>query len=425
MGRATTLATRIPIHRLGWCLAFTAAVISMLVSVEGNAEDSAVIVFPKIDRRPAPLNLNRGSLERFPSYRPDTGQPFQVDLRSYDVSAFDLSGSLKALLYADFDEHTVWPSADRLPARFSPASVMNSGKNPGLGVRALHGEDIDGRGVGIAIIDQALLTTHREYADRLRVYEELNIPPGTPAQMHGPAVLSIAAGATVGVAPGADLYYIAANPGTFNRATRNFDYDFTFIARAIRRILEINRTLPQERAIRVISISVGWSRGQKGYDAVMAAATEAKEDGLLIVFSSVWLVHGFSLAGLGRAPLSDADEFESYEPGVYWSRRFHEGRAPDAREVLYVPMDSRTFAGFTEDTFAFSRIGGLSWAIPYAAGMYALAAQVNPGITPASFWDTARKTGRTISVPSRDGAKPLGPILDPHALIAAVKISRP
>ncbi len=54
-----------------------------------------------------------------------------------------------------------------------------------------------------------LLVDHQEYRDRIRLYEEINIDKGTPAQMHGAAVASIAVGKTVGVAPEADLYYIA------------------------------------------------------------------------------------------------------------------------------------------------------------------------------------------------------------------------
>lgn len=52
--------------------------------------------------------------------------------------------------------------------------LMESGKNPGLGIRKLHKEGITGKGIGIAIIDQALLIDHVEYKEQLKMYEEIH-----------------------------------------------------------------------------------------------------------------------------------------------------------------------------------------------------------------------------------------------------------
>ena len=40
----------------------------------------------------------------------------------------------------------------------------------------------------------------------------------------------------------------------------------------------------------------------------------------------------------------------------------------------------------------------MSWAVPYVAGVYALAVQVDPAITPERFWALAVRTGRTIEL---------------------------
>ena len=53
--------------------------------------------------------------------------------------------------------------------------------------------------------------------------------------------------------------------------------------------------------------------------------------------------------------------------------------------------------------------------------MYALAVQVDPSITPKRFWELAAKTGRTTEVTHAGQVYRLGPILDPVALIAALK----
>ncbi len=85
-------------------------------------------------------------------------------------------------------------------------------------------------------------------------------------------------------------------------------------------------------------------------------------------------------------------------------------------------MDSRTTASPTgAEEYVFYRIGGWSWSIPYLAGMYALAVQVDPGITPEEFWETALETGRTIPIQHGGKEYEFGVILDPQALIKAVK----
>jgi Subtilase family len=377
------------------------------------------IKFPKIDRYPAAANWGRSSLKLIPSYDPNSSDGSQMDLVSYDLSSLDLRQSLNDLMYADFDTQTKWPSPDKMPPGFDWQRIMELGKNPGLGVRSLHTRGITGRGVGIAIIDQPLIVDHQEYADRMQLYEEININPSVSSEMHGPAVASIAVGKTTGVAPEADLYYIGCYAGD-QVGTNNFTYNFHYIAQGIQRILDINRRLPKERKIRVISISVGWMPKNKGYNEVVAAVKKAKAAGLLVVSSSLEETFGFKFDALGRAPLADPDKFESYEPGMWWAKGFYAGNQFSDR--LLVPMDSRTTASpGGKGKYVFYRQGGWSWAIPYIAGIYALAAQATPTITPDEFWSIAMRTGRTIELKHDDKTIPFGPILDPVALIAALQ----
>jgi hypothetical protein len=49
-------------------------------------------------------------------------------------------------------------------------------------------------------------------------------------------------------------------------------------------------------------------------------------------------------------------------------------------------MQARTTATPTgKEDYVFDVPGGMSWTVPYLAGMYALAAQVRPDITPEVF----------------------------------------
>ena len=88
-------------------------------------------------------------------------------------------------------------------------------------------------------------------------------------------------------------------------------------------------------------------------------------------------------------------------------------------------MDSRTTAGFTStEDYAFYRAGGWSWIIPYLAGVYALAVQVQPEITTQRFYDLAMQTGRTIQIPIGGELQSFGPIIDPVALIEALEAEK-
>lgn len=384
-----------------------------------SACTTAPITFPRIDRRPTPVALDRGILTSVPTYDPDSDQRQQMDLRSYDLSQFDLTHSLDDLVYASFDDQTKWPAADKMPRDFDWQRIMEMGKNPGLGIRRLHEQGITGRGVGIGIIDQTLLVDHQEYAGQLRLYEEENDIRGgwLQPQIHGSALASIAAGKTVGVAPEADLYYIATADC---RAAEGETIDFSCRARGIRRILEVNEQLPADRRIRVIAIPYGWDQNSRGYNEMAAAVGEAKTAGMLVISSVVEDVHGFKFHGLGRSPLADPDSFQSYDPGLFWAKGFYAGQRFSDR--LLVPMDSRTTANSTGvDDYAFYREGGWSWAIPYIAGVYALAAQVEPAITPDEFWSLALATGQTIDLNHEGETIPFGVILDPVALIAALQ----
>lgn len=370
---------------------------------------------PHIETRPYSQIWRGGRLSSLPSFYPSRStEAMQVDLRSYDLTRLNLRNDADELALADFDTRTQWPSSDQMPPGFNPGQILELGKNPGLGVRSLHARGITGRGVGIGIIDQPLLTEHQEYADQLRWYEELNSYGRSVAQMHGPAVASIAVGKNVGVAPEADLYYVA----TVNATTYN---QYAYYAQGIRRILEINEALPIGRKIRVISMSLGWDAKRPGYNDITAAVREAETKGILCIYTSILQEEGRGYHGLGRLPLADPDNFTSYEPGMFWAPVFYTGQW-FTRPLVYAPMDARTTAGpGGSDEYVFYRTGGLSWATPYLAGVYALAVQVSPKLTPDRFWTLAVETGRSVEIPFERRLLALNAIIDPSALIAALQ----
>lgn len=368
-----------------------------------------------IVRRPEPYAEHQGSLSSLPSYDPSSTDGFQVDLRGRDLSGLQLAERSDDLNHSVFDSRTVWPSA--LPADFSPADILEVGKNPGLGLRSLHARGITGRGIGLAIIDQSLLVDHAEYAERIRCYEEIHWPANIRvASMHGAAVASFAVGKTVGVAPDAELYFVAEQHGTY--AKSEFLWDFTWLAQAIDRVVEIDAQLAAGSKIRVISISVGWGPEQRGYEEVTAAVGRAAQAGIFVVSSSLELTYGFRFQGLGRTPTADPERAESYGPGSWWEARFYAQPEKLTGDILMAPMDSRTAASHAGNgEYLWGRVGGLSWTIPYLAGLYALACQVQPNLTPDVFWSAALATAATTTIRNGDSTYSFGKIVDPVTLI--------
>lgn len=151
-----------------------------------------------------------------------------------------------------------------------------------------------------------------------------------------------------------------------------------------------------------------------------AAPVQTPRQFTLVLTVGTLTSNGMLFHGLGREPLGDPDDWAAYGPGLFWAEEFYSDGQP--RNHLLAPMDARTIASPTGDgDYAFGRSGGLSWVVPYIAGVYALAAQVDPTITPDRFWSLARATGRSIQLNHQDQAYTLGTIIDLVGLIAALR----
>ena len=375
--------------------------------------------FLKIDRYPPANAWNQGKLHWLPDYDLEAENPFQIDLRSADLSLLDLHTERSTIQYALFDSKTIWPADDRMPVDFDWTRMMEIGKNPGLGVRSLHAQGISGQGVSIAIIDQTLLIKHVEYTGRILLYEEDVSFSAQAASVHGPAVTSLAVGETTGVAPGANVFFFAVDVTDPDSTVSEFKRNFHTMAEAIRRVINLNRRLPDDMRIRAISISNGWNPNEIGYDDIRAAVEEASAAGILVVSGRMSQTYGYQLYWLGRSPDADPDSFDSYGLCELCAEVSPEDFA--AVERILIPMDSRTVASFTGvEDYAFFRLGGGSWTMPYFTGVYALACQVDPGITPERFLQLAWETGRALEVGEGEQAFVLGKIVDPVALIEAL-----
>ncbi len=402
---------------------FAIFLIFVISGCSSNAIESNDVTFPKIGRHPESSSfcsvLQKNGV---PAYNPKTPDSFAIDLRRSDLSNDDLRDRLADLNFAKFGTTTIWPTLEMMPNDFDPTRIIDDGKNPGLGIHKLHAAGIDGRGVGIAIIDQTLLTDHQEIKHQLRFYEEIGAAEGKQAAMHGIAVASLAVGKTIGVAPNADLYFLAVSMQKDTpECNKNSDVPscltYLHTAKALNRILEINNSLPANKKIRVVSISRGFSKNDDGYQEMIDALNHAKAQNIFVITTSLRKPeeYSYSFAGAGRSFFDDPELASSYRPGLFWEAHYI-GKFD--RPTLLVPTDSRTVGSFCGiDQYLIGRIGGMSWSVPYLAGLYALAVQVKPDINPEIFWNTALDTGSRIEYTKNGQTMSLEKIVNPYALI--------
>lgn len=360
------------------------------------------IVFGKMRNYPAPftiINLKINNKEV------DIGRGKRVVLRNNDdlskLDSFngfqnvslvncDLRDKKKLLDSMRFDSLTEWPAPDKLPEGFYPTELLEKGKNPGLGIRSLHKEKIDGRGVGIAIIDQPLLLGHVEYTSRIIRYDATNLVGFSPA-MHGPPIVSIAVGKDIGVAPGAALTYFAVPI---------WEKDNIPYIKAMRKIFELNKTLPESEKIRVVSVSTGMFPHYPNFDEWKEVLKQAEEQGILVVScDQSFLEYGI----LSRIPGKGPDDPQNYLPGKYSSKN----------DVLRLPGSNRTIASHRGiEVYIFVRDGGMSWGAPYIAGLAALAYQIKPEIKPKEILEFLIKSAIKTKA---------GPVVNPRGFIDRVK----
>ena len=261
------------------------------------------------------------------------------------LAKLDLTDHLSQLSRLPFDNRTKWPSAERLPAGFEPAKLLESGKNPGLGVRGLHKQGIDGRGVHIAIIDQPLLREHSEYKDRVVEYRAIETE-AIPPQMHGAPVTSIAVGKTCGTAPAASVHYYAGP------MWRWWDEHCKPYASLLDRIVEENRDVPVRQRVKVVSISLGAFSQWPDHELWVKALKHAADEGILVVSCDS---ADLRITMLKRALTSDPDLPTSYVS--QWGF--------GSRNALGVPAGNRTTASFSgPNDFIFWRDAGASWTVP-------------------------------------------------------------
>jgi serine protease AprX len=325
------------------------------------------------------------------------------DVRFRDLSSLDLSAKPKLPGTFRFNQNTVWPAS--LPAGVEPQNLLSAAMNPGLGIRKLHEEGLTGKGVNVAIIDQPLYQDHPEFAGKIVAYHDVGCQ--SESSMHGPAVASLLVGGKCGTAPDARLYYVAAPSWTGDTA---------FYAKALDWIVDQNAKLPPEGKIRVVSVSAApsglGSPFKKNTEMWDAAWRRAEKAGILVLDCTQH--HGF--IGPCYYDAADPENVSKCKAG-FPGMSGVPGRWE--RPLVLVPSSPRTTAeeyAKGECAYQYCGRGGLSWSIPYCAGVLALGWQSRPDLDAAQMKALLFKSTHKTA----DGS----PIINPVVFVRMVKAAK-
>jgi hypothetical protein len=335
-----------------------------------------------------------------------------VQFAGKDLSKKDLSRlSLNFLSRLTFDQNTRWPHKVKLPPGFSAPKWLEIGKNPGLGIKALHSQGVTGKRISVAIFDKPILASHGEFKGRI-VYQRIapDVKKNHFLHFHGISCASILAGKTCGVAPEAKIYYFACPD-----AGRNFYY----YSLAMDELMKVNESLPSDKKIRIVSISDGLSKTDKDWPMWEVAARRAQEKGIVVLYANVLDDFGFIWGGC--PPHKNRNNPSGYNFALYLLARLAESKNPkDLEKYLYssiiIPADYRTTASnIGKNVYIYWGSGGFSWAIPYIAGLAALAWDLKPDLTFNQIVDILESSKYV----TKDGKR----VINPQGFIQVVRLS--
>lgn len=337
------------------------------------------------------------------------------DIRCADLSAFDLRKYEDKLYTSIFSSMTKWPDSNKIPVNFSYEELIATAMKPPLGIKNIHNRGVTGKNITIAILDHFLLCEHEEYAQNIIGYDELNtenLPNEVlNAHFHGTAVASIAVGKNVGVAPDANVYFISDYLLLNSNDEKNRAEALT---QNIYKVIEVNKTLPENEKIRAISYS---NTINEDDEKLKNAIMEAKNQNIEIISASLFMT---DFSGIRKLPYLNGDFVESYVP-TNSSEKFY---VDTKRRIVYedfiaVPFQGIVYAGpSSKYDYVYSGAGGVSWGVPYLAGLYALCCEVDNDMNLEKFIRLADVTSVSSSFDYNGISYVFNKIIQPEIMIS-------
>ena len=236
-----------------------------------------------------------------------------------------------------------------------------------------------GKNTSFAIIDTGTICKNGKQHNALN-FKEYYIPDAEKNpdgktkhdldNFHGQATSYIAQE----IAPQADLYYYAQS---------NTGNNENVLAENLQAIINKNKTLPDNKKIRVVSMSFSFNQDNP---KILEKVKELEKQGVW-VFSAQEFEKDFNCCEK-KDPTGDINDFNNYQ--MYYYEKNENGS-------LYINSGNRTVPDpESPDTFRHDYVGSISWGVPVVAGYYTLACQADTSMTPQKFKELASKTARII-----------------------------
>jgi serine protease AprX len=392
-------------------------------AAEGQAPDAQALPLPEAHIVPEGVTMPSAALgwlvqfpegtkeEQMKRVAEDRGAQFMFSFQSLPVAyvlatdqqARDMEHD-KRVAYVEREEPIFFHDAEsKLAIRHAQAT------NPVTGPKDGAGNPLDGRGIGIAVVDSGIDATHPDlgYAPTMpggvvvanyKVFstQRVNMPNTDITSGHGTHVSAIVAGqgvgdaSTKGIAPAAKLYGLAIAEGSTTMwATQAFDWVLQYH----------NQVNPP---IRIVTNSWGTSGSFNPSSTLTFFVNAMVNAGITVVFS----------AGNGGGDGSTAKtspECQNPKPGVIcvaayndmgtgtrdgqvasFSSRGDQSQPstwPDVSAPGVAVRSARTLVGVTTGvgTSGYVDLSGTSQAAPHVTGVLALMLQKSPTQTPAAL----------------------------------------
>lgn len=231
-----------------------------------------------------------------------------ADFTGADLSDMKIENISEILYTFTFDTSTKWPETEDNSLQLLANQVMESGKYLGLGLSELHQNGVTGKGISVAIIDRTMLKEHEAFQDNLNYFEvSSSSTHEEELSSHGSALAGIVGGSS-GVAPDATLYYFAVSD----------DEDpYDGYKKAMEKLLDFQKTLPEEEKIRLVLLALGPDPLQIAADpegpvkGLADALNKAKAENIVVLYPGMQT--SFPITGTGCPPTMNRDEADNYQ----------------------------------------------------------------------------------------------------------------
>lgn len=306
-------------------------------SVDEQEEEPAPVILPLNFSRAYPAMTAVGSVEPYGDYWYGRNNKVSEDLSDFPALAYSLNISNNTRFSG-------------MPKGYDRDALIEWGKYPGLNVDILHEYGFTGKGATIAYIDQPI-GPHEQYEGANLHYKNNS---SSDNSMHGPMVLSLLAGKDTGTAPEAEVYFYGHSSWKLDQTTH---------AECLYQIIEQNESLPEGEKITMVGFSDNIDDSESNAGAFRDAVKACEESGVMVFFCGDY--------GEGMfLPMTDKNMATNVV-----SAGFGGG--------VIVPTSGRTGAGGESgyDDYYYWGRGGLSWAMPYVLGLYAIVTEIDPSLT--------------------------------------------